>query len=63
MLERVLKRRSLSLDSDVWMTWPPYWATSGTTLSRVASRTSTMTAALPRSRPWPRFFMKSSSTP
>jgi putative membrane protein len=29
---------SCSFDSEVWITWPPYCATSGSTLSRVASQ-------------------------
>ena len=40
---------SCSFESELWITWPPYLEISGTTLSRVASRTSTNTAALPGS--------------
>jgi hypothetical protein len=54
---------TVAAGGSLWITWPPYFEISGTTLSRVASRTSTKTAAFPGCSFSPSSFMKLSSMP
>ena len=60
--ERVCRRSSVSLSSDVWITRPGIWIWSST-LSSEMLRMSAMTAALPGVSSSPSCFMNLSSTP